>query len=321
MTDFTKLKINDIKQKIIDEKLLTQEELSNVNVKGKTEWVKLYKELNEDDSITMADFNDLEMLNDEELVLEPEIENTKTKETKEKTAPSYSDPEWHDYVMSHFDKEELVDGKYPNVNALRRVVELLLGEIIFSGPVDTKCTLSSEIGKAVVTYEIIIEWKLDCGPYINPLEDRDVFPQKVFRSVASSWIDNTDDVFSVFPESIAETRAEGRALRRALRLGVVCADELTQKNVSEFINKSNTSTTGEWDENDMITDQQINSINLLCNRLSIDVNKFINSGSKQYDDIKKVNRQSAADMIKRLNQYQSTGEGSKEIPEDLLIGD
>ena len=69
---------------------------------------------------------------------------------------------------------------------------------------------------------------------------------------------------------------------------------------------------------DMITDQQINSIKILCNRLTIDLDKFINSGSKTYKDIQQISRKTAASMIKRLNQYQSSGENSLEIPVDLL---
>jgi len=90
-------------------------------------------------------------------------------------------------------------------------------------------------------------------------------------------------MFAVFPESIAETRAEGRALRRALRINVVCADELTKKDTAAIVQQQKVSkpTTGEWEEESPITDQQINTIQLMCNRLGIDVTKFINSGSKE----------------------------------------
>ena len=305
--DYGKLKVSDIKQMLVDEGFYSVEKIEKLNIKGKNDWVELHKnvhKINEekevdnlrtelDDIISDMGEGDFSFGSGG---VEPEMLST---------TPQMSDPDWHDYLMDQFVKGELIDNKYPNVNALRRLVELMLGPIVFSGPIETKTTMDpNSVGKAVVTYELTIE--CETGP-------------KTFRSVASSHVGNTDDIFAVFPESIAETRAEGRALRRALRLGVVCADELTKKDTSEFVKNNNqAATTGEWDENDMITDQQINSINILCKRLSINLNNFINSGSKTYKDIQEVSRKTAASMIKRLNQYQSSGDDSVEIPLDIL---
>jgi Na+/phosphate symporter len=103
----------------------------------------------------------------------------------------------------------------------------------------------------------------------------------------------------------------------------VCADELTRKNTAEIVKqslaKSEKATEGNWEEASLITDNQINSIKLLCDRLGIDANKFINSGSKKYADIVEISRQTAANMIKRLNAYQSSSNGSVEIPVDILL--
>ena len=211
-----------------------------------------------------------------------------------------------------------VDGKYPNVNGLRRVVELLLGEILSCGPIDTKTTMDGNSpGKAVVTYEINIAWKLGM-PVDLEIED---LPVKTFRALGSSCHGNTDDTYAVFPEAIAETRAEGRALRRSLRLGVVCSDELTKKNTAEVVRQSVEKVTeGNWEGDSLITDNQVTSIKLLCQRMGIDAGKFINSGSRQYVDIFQIPRQTAANMIKRLNAYQSTGSDAIPIPGNILIG-
>ena len=300
LVDYSKMKVEDIKQLIVDEAYYTEEELNNMEIKGKSQWVDFHKSLTDEQFVFHA----------------PKIESG-VEDIMATTTPAYYDIEWQDYVLSKFDKKtEMVDGKYPSVNGLRRVVELLLGEIVSAGPIDTKVTLeANSLSKAVVTYEINILWRL--GPYVDIEE-----PQcRTFRAIASSCPLNTDDMYAVFPEAIAETRAEGRALRRALRLAVVCADEITRKDTAEIVRqKSEKTTEGDWQENSIITDNQINTIKLLCSRLNIDVDKFINSGSKQYGDILEIPRQTAANMIKRLSQYQSTGSDSVAIPKELLIG-
>ena len=48
-------------------------------------------------------------------------------------SPDQLSPEWHDYVMGQFQDYELVEingEKYPNCYGLRRVVELLIGDIV-----------------------------------------------------------------------------------------------------------------------------------------------------------------------------------------------
>lgn len=321
MIDYTKLRIDDLKQMIVDGGFYTREQLDNMEVKGKSQWVDLHKtltasEVEPEDNKAFV-FEDMETV---EHMTKPDPNPNPMP-----AAPSISDPEWQDYVLSQFAPNEMIKDRktgkeYPTVNGLRRVVELLLGEIVQAGPSDLRTTMDPDIpGKAVVVYEIGIQWKLDAGPYIDLAEDKPHLPVKWFRGVASSWHGNTDDMFAVFPESIAETRAEGRALRRALRLGVVCADELTSKDTAEIVRqKTEKSTDGSWEEGSLISDAQVNSIKIMCERLGIDVNKFINSGSKKYGDILEISRQTAANMIKRLNEYQSNS-SSVEIPVDLLL--
>ena len=48
-------------------------------------------------------------------------------------APAMTDPEWNDYVMSMFTDKEMYNGN-PLVNGLRRVAEVVLGPIVYSGP-------------------------------------------------------------------------------------------------------------------------------------------------------------------------------------------
>jgi hypothetical protein len=324
--DYAKLTVAEIQQMLIQEGRFTEEELKELDVKGKTAWVELHKNYEvpglqslEIDWSQMSD--ELDNLMDDVETMEDNGIYTDSPEEPEDSRPRYDSPEWNDYVMGLFDEGELIDGKYPNVNSLRRLAELLLGEITFSGPIKVEQTMDPEhTGKAVVVYQVSIAWKLDDHYATQHIDLENGLPIRTFTSVASSWIGNTDDIFAVFPESIAETRAEGRALRRALRLNVVCADELTKKDTAAYVQKQKVAkpTTGEWEEESPITDQQINTIQLMCNRLGIDVTKFINSGSKKYSSINQVTRTAAAGMLKQLNRYQSTGSDAIEIPQNLI---
>jgi len=313
--DYSKLKVAEIKQMLIDEERYTLEQLDTMEVKGKSGWVELHRG-------EVVPAYEWDMKDELDNLLDDVNPMTVEAEPVDPDTPRYFDAGWNDYVMAQFDPDELIDGKYPNVNSLRRMVELLLGEIVFSGPVNVEQTMDAEhTGKAVVTYKVTIDWQLG-GVYAGNLDVPVGYGHRSFLSVASSWVGNTDDIFAVFPESIAETRAEGRALRRALRINVVCADELTKKDTAAVVQqqKESVSTTGDWEENSLITDQQTNTIKMMCDRLQINLTKFINSGSKQYKSIDNVNRVAAAGMLKQLNRYQSSGSDSIDIPQNL-IGD
>ena len=316
--DYTKLKVSEIKQMLIDEDRFTAENLAQLDIKGKGEWVDLHRQTskttNEDDYVW-----DIQNELDNIIEIDVDKNNDPPIIQKDPDVPHYKDPEWNDYVMAQFAPAELIDGKYPNVNALRRVTELLLGNIVFSGPIEVKTTLDAEhTGKAVIVYQVTIDWTLDA--FYDGGIGAEGYPQRSFSAVASSYVGNTDDMYAVFAESIAETRAEGRALRRALRLNVVCADELTNKDTAAIVQqqKNTVATTGEWEEDSLISDAQINTITTLCNRLGIDILKFINSGSKTYGEIGKVTKAAAAGMMQQLNKYQSSGADSLDIPLNLI---
>jgi len=216
---------------------------------------------------------------------------------EESKVPSMLSPEWNDYAMGFFTEKELIDGN-PLTAGLRRVAELLIGEIISSKPVQVnRVETGDPIGKTTVIYEVQFLVKNGDKEYI-----------KTYADVADVWAGNTDDLFAVHAAATASTKAEGRALRKALKLRVVAAEELCKKDVSQFLSQQS----NQLDER--IKPEQIKYIDINCKKLNIDVVKFINSGEKVYNSIYEVKRDTAAKMIDIINKIKR---GDQELNKDL----
>ena len=73
----------------------------------------------------------------------------------EEGAPSITSPEWNDYILELFADNELFDGR-PTCAGLRRVSELVLGQIVSSKPTQVFPPSSGdEVGRATVIWEVV----------------------------------------------------------------------------------------------------------------------------------------------------------------------
>lgn len=218
--------------------------------------------------------------------------------------PTIDDPEWSDFILSQLADEEQMDGK-PLVAGLRRLAEIHIGEIVFSGPTSVE-TLETEhpVGKCTVVYKV--EFLVKRGQKTVT---------KVYSDVADVWHANTDDMFAVYASATASTRAEARALRKALKLRGAAAEEITKKDASKILHDEAPRSTSE-DGDERIANDQINFIDVKCKKEDLDVVAFINSGEKQYPSIYKVPKDKAAGMIKRLNKI-ANGEF---VPDNSIKG-
>jgi hypothetical protein len=198
--------------------------------------------------------------------------------------------------MTKFDKSELIDGN-PICAGLRRVSEMLLGTVVESGPEQVfPSTDPNKPGRATVVYKVVFDW-MNTGYF------------KTFREVADVWHGNTDDLFCAHPAATASTRAEGRALRKALKIRALAAEELAKKDIVGIVQ----ATTADWNPEDTISNQQVTFVNNKCKQLDIDVRKFVNMGSKKYESVSDVTRNTAQKMLRQLNDYQQNGS----IPEQI----
>ena len=212
--------------------------------------------------------------------------------------PQITSLEWNDYVMSLFEEDELIENR-PLSAGLRRVSELVLGRIVSSGPVQVFPPKEDNgIGRATVV------WKVE-------FEDG-----TMFSDVADCWEGNTDDTYCAYAVATAATRAEGRALRKALKLRVLAAEELAKKDIVSIVQQTvpGSPTDGDWNPEEKISVQQVSFIDTKCRQLDISGMDFVNSGTDKYSSITDVTKEVASKMIKQLNKYQN---GESEIPENI----
>jgi hypothetical protein len=121
-----------------------------------------------------------------------------------------ADLEWNDFIMKQFDESELVDGK-PKYAGIRRVFEKVYAKILSSTTEIIKPPTSSDMC-ATVKCTIIAE-ELDGGAQLMQEGAADV-------SMAS-----LEAPYNLHLVATAETKAEGRALRKLLGLRTITADE------------------------------------------------------------------------------------------------
>ena len=200
----------------------------------------------DEDFVTMQVENEFDIFEENATEEEAAVIKEVVGSTNEESRPSMFSDEWNPYVMAHFHTNELIDGN-PICAGLRRVAELLLGDIIESGPEQVfPATDGMAPDRATVVFKVVFDW-MNSGQ------------QRVFKEVADVWHGNTDDLFCAHPVATASTRAEGRALRKALKLRCLAAEELAKKDIVNIVQESvkQVPTSGDYQLNAGISSQQI----------------------------------------------------------------
>ncbi len=212
--------------------------------------------------------------------------------------PRPTDPKWVEYVLDQLSDHELAGGA-PTTDGLRRVCEKIYGEIVESDTQILEVPAKTGPFKASAKHTLIIrkydqtrEWQAQVQEV--PVEVR-----------VSACVDVLGDKlpapFNQHLVSTACTRAEGKALRRALKIRVQTAEELSNKEEDEL----NTS--------EPINDQQIVAIKTLSKRNDVDLIKFVKANADQPKSIRDVNNLEGRLMINKLSTFQREG-----TPDELV---
>jgi hypothetical protein len=193
--------------------------------------------------------------------------------------PQIGDEKWHEYLMTQFRADELRDG-HPTIDGLRRLLEIYVGSI-YSREI-TNIFPPCEANQYTSTVAVRLQ--------INAIDETIITDEDIAEGGPRNTLEET---FARHPSAMAMTRAEARILRRQLKLKTISAEE--NSGGDSIITQS---------KDGLINSTQIAAISMLCNRLDLKVEDFINSGENKYPDLKSVPKDKAILMIENLNQRQ-----------------
>lgn len=216
-----------------------------------------------------------------------------------KTIPSPNDLSWTDYVLGLLSDDEKISGN-PTTDGLRRIFEIALSCRVISSTSSVVQSPSPENEKrATVIHSItyIINPEVPDPLHINTVS--------VDGSADVYW-GNCDKIYRNHPVAVAETRAEGRALRRALKLRKVVAAEEIAKDIEDHPDENSVS---------KISVNQINFIDVIAQRLNVNVLTLIKTLAISEENVYNISHENAVGIIKQLTVYQ---QDMTKIPEDLL---
>ena len=204
--------------------------------------------------------------------------------------PHINDLEWSDHVLGLLSEDEKIDGN-PTVDGLRRIFEIALNCTVLESTTNViQAPDPSNEKRATVTHTLRYILKEEVGSEVDlSLKTRAV------TGAADVYYGNCDKVYRNHPVAVAETRAEGRALRRALKLRkVVAAEELA----------STDEDTPDAFSVNKISSNQINFIDQMAKRLNVNVVSLLASLGIVANNINEVSHEDAVNVIRELSKLQ-----------------
>jgi hypothetical protein len=225
------------------------------------------------------------------------VETTDLSEQVETKQPTPNDIEWTDYVLSLLSDDEKIMGN-PTTDGLRRIFENALDCVVVEATSNVIQTpdISNE-KRATVTHTL---------RYV--LKNYDTNSQDLKNRVVSGSADvywgNCDKIYRNHPVAVAETRAEGRALRRALKLRKVVAAEELAKDIEDH---------PDHDTVTKITNNQLNFMDVLAKRLDVNMSKLLEKLALSSTNIYNISYSDAVDIVTKLTQYQQQNNVSEDI--------
>jgi hypothetical protein len=214
--------------------------------------------------------------------------------------PTIHDIGWTDYVLSFLEEEEKIMGN-PTTDGLRRIFEKVMGcEITHADTNVIQAPARENEMRATVTHTItyILNREHHEGSKTAFLNSRSV------TGAADVYWGNCDKIFRNHPVAVAETRAEGRALRRALRLRKVVAAEEMASDIEDHPDAGNI---------DKITNNQINFIDVLSKRLNVNVLKMLEKLDIKEENVYNITYDNAVKIASSLASYQQKDSVSDDI--------
>jgi hypothetical protein len=218
---------------------------------------------------------------------------------EEKTIPCSNDLAWTDYVLGLLSDDEKISGN-PTTDGLRRVFEIALNCKVIQSVSDVVQTPEPNNEKRATVVHSITYVLTNGSP------DQPELNTVTINGAADVFWGNCDKIYRNYPVAVAETRAEGRALRRALKLRKVVAAEEIAKDIEDHPDENSVS---------KISVNQINFIDVIAQRLNINVVVLIKTLAISEENVYNISHENAVGIIKQLTVYQ---QDMTKITEDLL---
>jgi hypothetical protein len=214
----------------------------------------------------------------------------------EKKGPTPLDPEWTAYALTLFDKDELDEQGNPSTDGMRRVTEVAIGPILVAKAHVVESASPKNGLRATVEFTIVVQDRW-LGTTREVTDAADVYPGNV-----------KEQMYAQFPVAMATTRAEGRALRKLLRLRkIVASEEVTTVSPEEALAEA------------PISDVQLKQIDTMCKRSNINALKLLSLAKDEdgntFEDYKEIPRSIGRKICAKLNEWQQKPKG---IPENVV---
>lgn len=209
-------------------------------------------------------------------------------EQKEEKTYNPVDPEWTDWILSQMEDYEKVD-ENPKCDGLRRIAEKILG------PFDSET-------QVIQTPDVNNGYRATVVVHLH-------FPYTRYKFRCSGAADvsntNTDKKFASHAVATAESRAEGRALRKALRLTKVITAEEASTNMEDKTDISP----------DLIPESMISGLMFICAKKDIDLLKLAQHMGYNVTEARELRHKDGIAISNKLSQYIR---GELEIPSEIL---
>lgn len=207
-----------------------------------------------------------------------------------------NDIEWTDHVLGLLSDDEKIAGN-PTTDGLRRIFEVALDCVVISAESNVVQSPSPDNEKrATVIHHLTY--------VLNNGDDSSLTKHRTVSGAADVYWGNCDKVYRNHPVAVAETRAEGRALRRALKLRKVVAAEELAKDIEDH---------PDHDTVTKITNNQLNFMDVLAKRLDINMIKLLEKLALPTDNLYNISYTDAVNIVTQLTQYQQQNNVSEDI--------
>jgi len=212
-------------------------------------------------------------------------------------------PEWSDLILAKLEKDEKVEGA-PRACGLKR-----LAMSYFGYPRSTRTEVVEPVRDNVnprATVVVGLSFQVYSGTTVLP-EENDYAVMITVDGAADVGKHNAQEMFSKHAVATAETIAEGRAYRKLLNIKTVMAEELDKQDKIMTIPI-------DIDGKELISDSQINFINMMCERNNINVENIVKNTQK-VEKIGALLYENATSLFKILSGYQTD---KASIPTELI---